>query len=113
MARGFQYTAYDRKVYEKELKDFLPNRIFDAHVHVSTSGLQSYGSHNGGSTWMDHISQEMDVKNFLAINKQLFPEQKTEALIFGACLTNIEQTNKFTIECNREYNFPMLSDDAQ
>ena len=108
MARGFQYTAYDRKVYEKELKDFLPNRIFDAHVHVSTAGLQSYGSHNGGSTWMDHISQEMDVKNFLAINKQLFPEQKTEALIFGACLTNIEQTNKFTIECNREYNFPML-----
>ncbi len=108
MARGFEYTAYDREVYEKELESFLPDRIFDAHVHVSKDSLSSYGSHNGGSTWLDHISQEMDVKKFLEINKELFPRQKTEALIFGGVLTDIDQTNKFTVECNKDYGFPML-----
>ena len=108
MVRGFEYTPYDREVYERELKSFLPDKIFDAHVHVSTSGLASYGSHNGGSTWLDHISQEMDVKKFLEINHEMFPNQKIEALIFGSVLTDIDATNKFAIECNRDYGFPML-----
>jgi len=106
--RGFEYTTYDREVYEKELKNFLPDKIFDAHVHITTESLKSYGSHNGGSAWTDYLCKEMDVKSFLDINKKMFPLQKTEALIFGMCLTNINETNKYVIESNKEYGFPML-----
>ena len=108
MKRSFEYTAYDREVYERELASFLPDRIFDAHVHVSNSGIKSYGSHNGGSTWVDHINMDLDVSGFLEINKQLFPRQRTEAMIFGACLTDIDEANRFTVNCNRGYDFPML-----
>ena len=31
---GFQRTDYDRKVYEEELVDFLPDKIVDTHTHV-------------------------------------------------------------------------------
>ena len=30
----FEVTEYDKKVYEEQLKDFLPDKIFDVHVHV-------------------------------------------------------------------------------
>ena len=43
MGKGFDYIAYDREVYDRELKNFLPDKMFDAHVHISTAGLESYG----------------------------------------------------------------------
>ena len=30
----FEVTDLDKKIYEEELKDFLPDRIFDVHTHV-------------------------------------------------------------------------------
>ena len=34
MDPDFILTDTDRKVYETELKDRLPEKIFDAHVHL-------------------------------------------------------------------------------
>ena len=99
---------YDRYVYDKQLKDFLPDKMFDAHVHISTSGLERYGSHNGGSTWTDYLDKNMSIEKFLDVNKQMFPCQDMKALVFGMCLTDIEQTNQFVINNNKNYNFPML-----
>ncbi len=108
MGKGFEYKACDRAFYEKHLKDFLPDRMFDAHVHISTAGLKSYGSHNGGSTWTDYLCKDMGVGEFLAMNKEMFPNQKMEALVFGMCLTDIDETNAYVIENNKNYGFPML-----
>ena len=99
---------YDRYVYEKELKDFLPDKMFDAHVHISTPGLESYGSHNGGSTWTGYLPKNMTIEEFLDFNKQMFPNQDMSALIFGRCLTAIDATNNAIIKENEKYNFPML-----
>ena len=30
----FEVTAYDKKIYEEELRDFLPDKILDVHTHV-------------------------------------------------------------------------------
>ena len=30
----FEVTANDRRVYEEELRDFLPEKIIDIHTHV-------------------------------------------------------------------------------
>ena len=30
----FTVTDYDRQVWETELKDFLPDHLFDVHTHV-------------------------------------------------------------------------------
>ena len=115
MGKGYEYRACDRAFYDKHLKDFLPDKMFDAHVHISTTGLTSYGSHNGGSTWTDYLCKEMGVSEFIAMNKEMFPNQSMEALIFGMCLTGIDETNAYVIENNKDYGFPMLyrSDYAQ
>ena len=30
----FEVTEYDKKVWEEELRDFLPEKIIDIHTHV-------------------------------------------------------------------------------
>ena len=30
----FTVTDYDKKVYEEQLRDYLPNKIIDIHTHV-------------------------------------------------------------------------------
>ena len=99
---------YDRYIYERELKNFLPDKMFDAHVHISTVGLKPYGSHNGGSSWTDYLPKDLSVAQFLDFSKQMFPNQEMKALIFGMCLQDIEETNKFVIKDNQTYQFPML-----
>lgn len=34
IVKGFEYRECDRALYERELKDFLPDKIFDVHVHM-------------------------------------------------------------------------------
>lgn len=31
---GYEMTDYDKKVYEEEIRDFVPKNIVDSHVHV-------------------------------------------------------------------------------
>ncbi len=35
----FEVTEYDKKVWEEELKDFLPEKILDIHTHVHKKGF--------------------------------------------------------------------------
>ena len=30
----FEVTDYDKKIWEEELKDFLPEKFIDCHTHV-------------------------------------------------------------------------------
>ena len=99
---------YDRLVYERELKDFLPDRILDAHVHVSSERLTRNGTHNGGSAWTDYLCKEMPVEKLIEMNREMFPKQDVSALIFGECMTDITETNRFVIESNKNFGLPML-----
>ena len=108
MQKGYEYRACDRELYDRELKNFLPDKMFDAHVHISTASLPKYGAANGGSTWTEHICKEMGVSDFLEINREMLPNQKMEALIFGLCNSAIDETNAYVIKSNKNYGFPML-----
>lgn len=101
-------TDYDRQVYEKELASFLPDKMLDAHVHVSIGGLTPHGKRNGGSTWTAYLDNHMSAAELTEINKILLPNQKVNSLIFGLCLSDIEQMNAFVLETNKDYNYPML-----
>ena len=36
----FEVTSYDKKIYEEELRDFLPEKILDVHTHVWLDSLR-------------------------------------------------------------------------
>ena len=37
----FEVTPYDRRIYEEELKDFLPQKILDVHTHVWLASIST------------------------------------------------------------------------
>ena len=104
-----KYTEYDKLVYEKELKDFLPDEFIDFHTHVQDKNMNGYGSHNGGSSWTDLIAKDgSDVELLLDSYKEMFPSQKVTPLIFGGCLCDIDKVNDYVYNKGAEYKLPTL-----
>ena len=104
-----KYTEYDKLVYEKELKDFLPDEFIDFHTHVQGNDAESAGSSNGGSTWTSYIARDgSGVELLLDSYKKMFPDKKVTPLIFGGCGCNIDQVNDYVYEKRTEFNLPSL-----
>ena len=103
-------TDYDRKVYEKELKGFLPKEFIDCHVHIwgDLKDVPIQGNHNGGSTWTDKVAEDLPADKLVESYKILFPENKVTPLVFGSCLRHIPTCNEFVRNDALKYNMPTL-----
>ncbi|MBR5445567.1 MAG: amidohydrolase family protein, partial [Clostridia bacterium] len=99
---------YDRYVYETELKNFLPQKFIDFHTHINLASFNAYGSHNGGSTWTDLIADELPAEDLMRTYRELFPCQEVTPLVFGGCLTELDQTNRYVYDMRQKYGFPTL-----
>lgn len=101
-------TDYDRKVYETELKDFLPETLIDIHTHIWKSDFRPYGDSNGGSTWTNLVADEQTAENLVDGMKELFPASRVIPLVFGGCNQDVEQCNDYVRESAQKYGFPTL-----
>ena len=104
----YKYNSYDRYVYEKELKDFLPDEFIDFHTHVNKLEFEVWGDHNGGSTWIDRVSDEMKTEDLLNCYKVMFPDKNVTPLVFGGCLCDIDKVNNYVRDDSEKYGFPTL-----
>ena len=48
---GVNVTDYDKKVWEEELRDLLPDKIVDAHVHIWLEGMEREDEQVMAWTW--------------------------------------------------------------
>ena len=101
-------TDYDKHVYETELKDFLPDKFIDFHVHIDKKEFTPAGSRNGGSAWPSLVADEMQAEDLLDALKQLFPAQEVTPLVFGGCLCDFDQVNNYVRDTSRVYGYPTL-----
>ena len=101
-------TDYDRKVYETELKDFLPETFIDIHTHIWKNTFRPYGDANGGSTWTQLVADEQTAENLVEGMKKLFPNNRVIPLVFGGCNQDVGQCNDYVRESAKKYGFPTL-----
>lgn len=101
-------TDYDRQVYEKELKDFLPKEFIDFHIHINRNEFPLCGSDNGGSTWTKLVYDEMKMEDLMDALQQLFPENKVTPLVFGGCRQVHSYLNNYVKESAEKYGCPTL-----
>ena len=59
----FEVTEYDRKIYEEELKDFLPEKMLDIHTHVWLDSLPTQSA--------DEVEEKMRKGGFLGLKSYL------------------------------------------
>ena len=105
---NFIYNDYDKYVYENELKSFLPDKFIDFHVHLNKKAKTVAGDHNGGSSWVDLVAEEMTSEQMFNAYNTMFPQKDVTQLVFGDCMQKVEDANKYVIEEKAKYGFPTL-----
>jgi uncharacterized protein len=77
------YTESDKRIYEEELRDFLPDRIFDTHVHLfDSSCLVRDGAFNDRHGYRK-FGGIFTAEQYVAWMKTLLPGQEVDFNSFG------------------------------
>ncbi len=98
---------YDKYVYENELKDFLPDKIFDCHVHLYKKDIP-YINPPKKPTWVGRVTEEMSKDELPLLLKTFFPDKTSKALIFGWTNREYNAMNEYVRESGAALNYPTL-----
>ena len=102
----FKPNAYDKHVYETELRDFLPEKIIDAHVHIWDETCVATANANGGSTWTSLIAEDLTGEDLLNANQLLLPGKEVTPIVFGSCSCDTDIANAMVLKEKKKFGFP-------
>ncbi len=107
---GVNVTDYDRKVYEEELADFLPDRIVDAHVHIYKEEMQRVRPENrkGCVNWPHMVAPDLTIEDMKQSFSQMFPGKDVKAVIMGMPTCRLNEVNDYALDCAKKENIPAL-----
>ena len=96
-------TDVDRRIWQEELNEFVPERVFDVHTHIYRWDDNTDPEKNGGPFY-DQIGRPYPVSDWLALNHvdaRLMPERRVSRLSFGfpfpkGC--DFESADRFTAQ---------------
>ena len=108
----FPVTEYDKKVYEEELRDFLPENILDVHTHVYLDELRDDkelipAAEKRVVTWPDLVAKDNSIEDLQETYRLMFPGKNVRSLMF----TNAESSegnNRYVADCSRRTGWPAL-----
>ena len=108
----FEVTANDRRIWEEELKDFLPQRILDAHTHV---WLEEFfppkplkpGESNRCVTWPSLVARDNSIEDLQETYRLLFPGKEVTAMMFSNSGRS-KAANDYVAQASRNSGFPAL-----
>ena len=108
----FEVTAYDKKVYEEELKDFLPDKIFDVHCHLNLEchkpvEVVKPGEKKRTVTWPSLVAKQNSIEDLQETYELFFPGKKCKALVFSNCGPG-DDVNAYVSEASQRVGFPAL-----
>lgn len=104
------YDDYDRKIYENELKDFLPKKIFDAHVHLFDTTCMPVGYEFPKKSCFQKFGCKFMNENWQAYMGKLLPGHDIYMNSFGHPELGFDLSNSATYTgkiSDNERNFGM------
>ena len=114
----FEVTDYDRKIYEEELKDFLPDKIIDIHTHVWLDKFLDKTPKPGyvkrTVTWPTLVALDNSIEDLQETYRLMFPGKEVSAMMFTSKGGWVENNN-YVSEASRKTGWPALyySDPAE
>lgn len=108
----FEVTEYDKKIYEEELRDFLPDKMLDVHTHVWLDSLKDGPRCKPGEvkrtvTWPSLVALDNSIEDLQETYRLMFPGKEVTSLIFsgGGGSGGI---NDYVTESSKKSGFPSL-----
>ena len=105
---GYKKNDLDIKIYEEELKDFLPDEIVDSHSHVWRKEDNVYDKLNSPRYWPDRVAADNTIEDIVQTYKDFFPDKKVVPVIFGFPDGKLPEQNAYISRVAKEYNYPSL-----
>ncbi len=78
-------TAFDRQIWEEELNDFVPERVFDAHTHLWSDRHAGTNPDPGNALRLD-----VDFRTLDNWSRILFPGRQLAYLLLGTPVSGME-----------------------
>ena len=110
----FEVKDIDRKIYEEELRDFLPERMIDIHTHVWLKSLRppkplAPGEVKRTVTWPSLVAEDNGIEDLQETYRLMFPGKEVSALIFTSTRRDTApKLNEYIRDCSKKTGFPAL-----
>ena len=110
----FEVNDVDRRVYEQQLRDFLPRKIIDVHTHVwrDRDVIKRKGAKHDKRvvSWPGLVAKENPVEDLQETYRLMFPGKQVTPLIFPAITDpiNLPKLNAYAAQCVRRQRLPGL-----
>ena len=108
----FEVTENDRRIYNEELRDFLPQTLLDVHCHVWLDSLcgkapAAPGEEKRTVTWPSLVAKDNSIEDLQETYRLLFPGKDCSALIFTSGDASAAN-NDYVRDSARKVGFPAL-----
>lgn len=108
----FEVKPADRKIYEEELRDFLPDKLLDVHTHV---WLEKFfpprplapGETKRCVTWPSLVARDNSIEDLQETYRLMFPGKDVKALMFSNSGRN-QDANDYVAAASLRSGFPAL-----
>ncbi len=106
----FKVTENDKRVYEEELKEFLPEEMFDVHTHIWEDWMKIKPKPDATKrtvTWPSLVAKDNPIEDLIETYRLMLPGKKVGALLFGDQGGN-DIMNNYVKESSEKTGFPCL-----
>jgi len=108
----FTVTENDRRIYEEQLRDYLPDQIIDVHAHVWKGAPKpNPNAPKRIVSWPSLVAAENTIEDIQEAYKLYFPDKKVTPLIYADRISDIESCharNAYIAESVKATGFPAL-----
>jgi len=111
----FEVRDSDRRIYEEEIRDFLPDRIIDIHTHLWLKELRREKAGDPVMTrrtvtWPSMVAADNSVEDLQETYRLLFPGKEVVPLLFSnpRSLEDLGPQNDYVRDSARKTGYPAL-----
>jgi predicted TIM-barrel fold metal-dependent hydrolase len=108
----FEMTGVDKDIHDRELADFLPDRLIDVHTHVWLDRHKQHRPEEHARTvsWPSLVAKECSIEDLEKSFQLMFPGRSAKALIFSSISEgdDVEAMNGYIAESGRTHGHPTL-----
>ena len=106
----FEVTDYDKKIWEEELKDFLPDKIIDIHTHVHLKenfDPLPEGVKAPPKKWTALVAEDNSIEDLQETYRLMFPGKNVKALMFINA-KGLIKNNEYVAKVSKKSGWPGL-----
>lgn len=109
----FTVTDNDRRIYNEQIRDYLPDRIIDFHTHVWKGSNEPIrpSSVTRAVVWPNLVAPDNSIEDIAEAYRLFFPGKETTPLIFASKIRDLDtcrSRNAYIADAMKKTGYPAL-----